>query len=100
MISIKTEDIVCFHSKNGIVYIVTEGGKKYISDYTLDDLQDQLDPKHFFRANRQFIVQAEYVDTVHRYFKGKLLLEMQDLKDEEIVISTEKASSFKDWLNQ
>ena len=100
MLSIKAKDIVLFQSRHGIVHIVTATGKTYLTDFTLDDLSKQLDPADFFRANRQFIVNAEFVDTIHKYFKGKLLLEMQGFSAEEIVISTEKATAFKEWMSQ
>lgn len=99
MLSIKANEIVCFQSRNGIVHIVTESGKKYISDFTLDELATQLDPKNFYRAIRQFIVNADFVAVVHKYFKGKLLVEMSHFSEEEIIVSTEKASSFKEWLD-
>ncbi len=54
----------------------------------------------FFRANRQFIVSADAVGTVHKYFKGKLLVELDGFQGEDIVVSTEKAGSFKEWLDQ
>ncbi len=100
MLSIKSQDVVCFHSRHGVVHIVTNSGKTYLSDFTLDDLGSQLDPKNFFRANRQFMVNADYVGTVHKYFKGKLLVELNGFDAEDIVVSTEKASSFKEWLDQ
>lgn len=99
MLSIKAHEIVCFQSRHGIVHIITDSGKKYISDFTLDELGTQLDPLQFFRANRQYIVNADYIETVHKYFKGKLLVDIKHFSEEEIVVSTEKASSFKEWLD-
>lgn len=100
MLAIRTEDVVCFHSKHGVVHIVTKNEKTYLSDFTLDELSQQLDPAYFFRANRQFIVNADFLMTVHKYFKGKLLIEMRHFKEEEIVVSSEKATLFKQWLDQ
>ena len=56
MLAIRTDDIVCFQSKHGVVHINTKNEKTYLSDFTLDDLINQLDPRLFYRANRQFIV--------------------------------------------
>ncbi|MEM9895288.1 MAG: LytTR family DNA-binding domain-containing protein [Bacteroidota bacterium] len=100
LLAIKVTDIVCFYSKHSIVHIVTKGGKKYLSDFTLDDLGQQVDPLQFFRANRQFIVGAEYIKVVHKYVKGKLLVELEGYTEDQIVVSTEKATSFKNWLDQ
>ena len=100
MLSIKSEDVVCFQSKHGVVHIVTKLKQTYLTDFTLDELVDQLDPNLFFRANRQFILNAEQITTVHRHFKGKLLVEITVPRDEQILVSSEKASAFKAWLDQ
>ncbi|MEM6643709.1 MAG: LytTR family DNA-binding domain-containing protein [Bacteroidota bacterium] len=100
MLSIKTQDIVCFQSKNGVVFIHTRGQKSYLSDFTLDELKTSLDPAIFFRANRQFILNIEFVATVNKYFKGKLQIELGDFTGVSIVVSVEKAASFKRWMDQ
>ena len=100
MLAIKSQDIVCFQSKHGIVHIVTKNEKSYLSDFTLDDLMSHLDPSLFCRANRQFIVHIDYINTVHKYFKGKLLVEMEHFDGDQIIVSTEKATAFKSWIDQ
>lgn len=100
MLSIRTEDIACFHSKHGIVHIHTRAEKTYLSDFTLEDLIEQLDPLSFYRANRQFIVNADFISVVHKHFKGKLLIELAHFTGDQILVSTEKATSFKQWLDQ
>ncbi len=100
LIAVKIEDILCFQSRNGIVYIMTSHSKSYITDYTLDELSGQLDPKNFFRANRQFLVNANFITTVHKHFKGKLMVEVEHFNGEQILVSSEKATAFKNWLDQ
>ena len=100
MLAIRSEDIVCFHSKHGVVHINTRTEKTYLSDFTLDELTNQLDPQLFYRANRQFIVNADFINTVHKHFKGKLLVEMDHFSDDQILVSSEKATSLKQWLDQ
>lgn len=100
MLAIRSEDIVCFQSKHGVVHINTKAGKTYLSDFTLDELMHQLDPQLFCRANRQFVVNADFIKLVEKYFKGKLLVEMEGFSDEQILVSSERATSFKQWLDQ
>jgi DNA-binding LytR/AlgR family response regulator len=100
MLAIRAEDIVCFQSKHGVVHINTRNEKTYLSDFTLDELNNQLDPQLFCRSNRQFIVNADYINTVHKHFKGKLLVELNHFDDEQILVSSEKATAFKQWLDQ
>ena len=100
MLAIRSEDIVCFQSKHGVVHINTKKDKTYLSDFTLDELSNQLDPRLFYRANRQFIINADFINTVHKHFKGKLLVEMDHFSDEQILVSSEKATAMKQWLDQ
>lgn len=100
MLSIRSEDIVCFQSKHGVVHIATKNGRTYLSDFTLDELGNQIDPNAFFRANRQFIISADFISTVHKHFKGKLLVDVLHFSDEQILVSSEKATAFKQWLDQ
>lgn len=100
MMAIRSEDVVCFYMKHGVVHIFTKNEKSYLSDFTLDELTQQLDPQLFCRANRQFILNANYITTVHKYFKGKLLVELDHFSEEQVVVSSEKATAFKQWLDQ
>ncbi len=98
LIAVETTDIAFFNTHMGIVYLVTDRGKKYITDFNLDELMTLLDPEKFYRANRQYIVNFNSVQTVHKYYKGKLLLELEPVPEEQVVISAEKASDFKKWF--
>ncbi|WP_420577459.1 LytR/AlgR family response regulator transcription factor [Ekhidna sp.] len=100
MMAIRSEDIVCFYTKHGVVHIFTRNEKSYLSDFTLDELTQQLDPQNFCRANRQFVLNANYITAVHKYFKGKLLVELEHFDEEQIIVSSEKATAFKQWLDQ
>lgn len=98
MLSVDTSNIAYFQLRHGVVHLVTLANKAYLMDQSLDEYQTQLDPKRFFRANRQFIISFEAITTVHRYHKGKLLVETQPPSQEELVVSAEKAAEFKEWL--
>ncbi len=69
-------------------------------DQTLDEIFQQLDPATFYRANRQYIVSIRSIEVAHRYHKGKLLLQLTPASAEEVVVSAEKASDFKDWFGE
>lgn len=98
LISIETEAIAYFQSRNGVVYLISAQGTTFIIDFNLDELTQQMDPAKFFRANRQFLIAYDGIKKTHRYYKGKLLVEMERPTDEPITISSEKASEFKQWL--
>jgi two-component system, LytTR family, response regulator LytT len=84
--------------ENKLTYLVNFNGKKYLVDFNLDELEKQLDPKIFFRANRQYILNIESITSVHNFFGGKLKLRLKPEVSENIVVSREKASLFKEWM--
>ncbi|MFT6964196.1 MAG: DNA-binding LytR/AlgR family response regulator [Flammeovirgaceae bacterium] len=100
LVSVPTENIAYCYTENGLVSICTHSDKRYVLDYPLDEIEKQLDPKLFFRLNRQFIANLEAISEIHQYFKGKLLVKLQPNCSEEIIVSREKASVFKKWLDE
>ncbi|MBI1223249.1 MAG: response regulator [Bacteroidetes bacterium] len=86
--------------KDEIIFLLTKSGEKLITDYhTLDELEELLDPKLFYRANRQYIVQIEAILGFKPHYTGKLILQLEGHKD-EVVVSREKAASFKRWFEE
>ncbi|MEO9805269.1 MAG: LytTR family DNA-binding domain-containing protein [Reichenbachiella sp.] len=98
MMSVETEDISCFMAKSGLVYLLTKGGKKYLMDQTLDEIIKELDPEKYYRANRQYILGYAAIQAIHKFGKSKLLVETNFEHEEQIVVSSEKATAFKQWL--
>lgn len=95
-----TNSQIAYFYKDEIVFLMTKEGKKYPLNYSLDELERLLNPKLFFRINRQFIIQSESIESIYQHFKGKLKLELQPNTSQEIIISQEKSALFKLWLNQ
>ncbi len=98
-ISVSSDDIYCFYIENQLVSLITAGKNLFSVDYTLDELDQILNPDMFFRANRQCILNINAVASVHNYFNGKLKVLLNIPFDNEIIISREKASAFKNWLD-
>ncbi|WP_346983630.1 LytTR family DNA-binding domain-containing protein [Chryseobacterium sp. POE27] len=92
---IQTQEVSCFFSENKIVYLQTQE-RNYPSDFTLDELEDVLDEKNFFRVNRQFIINSDYIKNIHTSPNYKVELEFQP--QEEITVSRDRVKDFKDWL--
>ena len=99
MLSVETDQVAYFQTRNGVVHLTTLSERTYLMDQSLDELESLLDPARFFRANRQFIVAFQSIHTVHRYHKGKLLVETRPSSKEDIVVSAEKSTKFKSWLD-
>ncbi|MEN5085620.1 MULTISPECIES: LytR/AlgR family response regulator transcription factor [Sphingobacterium] len=75
-----------------------KNGKDVVLNLSLDDLEKQLDPKFFFRANRQFIIHVDSVDQLVNYFNRKLKVILFNA-DCEVIVSREKSNLLKEWLD-
>lgn len=96
---INVEDIAYFYSNMNVNYATLFNGEEVVVSQTLETLEQELDPKNFFRANRQYIIHVNSIENVHNFFNGKLKLKIKCSKDEDILVSRTKASFFKLWLD-
>lgn len=92
---VQTHEVSCFYSENKIVYLQTQE-RSYPSDFTLDELEELLEGNKFFRVNRQFIINSDYIKNIHTSPNYKVELEFQP--KEEITVSRDRVKDFKDWL--
>ena len=99
LLSISVQEIAYFITENGIVYLYTQDGNKKVFDKPLDQIEGQLNPENFFRINRQCIANIEAVEAAHTYDKGKMLVDLMPKSSQPTLISREKASDFKRWLD-
>lgn len=96
---LQVNDIAYFYSENKITFAVTKSGQEHIIDFSLTRLEEQLNPKLFFRANRQVIVCIDAILHAAPYFNGKIILHVKPTYKDKITVSEEKVSAFKVWLN-
>ncbi len=93
------DSIAYFKSHEGSIFLHSHSGKHYPIEYTIDQLEDILNPVHFFRINRKFMVSVHAVTEIHSYFNSRLLLKLKPMDDEQIIVSRERTSNFKKWLD-
>jgi DNA-binding LytR/AlgR family response regulator len=99
-VPVNTKDIACFMRDN-LNYIHTFGGDKYMLDFnTLEEVEELLDPKVFYRANRQSIVNIDNIQSVKPHENQKLTLTLKAPAKTEVDISREKAPAFKKWFDR
>ncbi len=97
-IKINTAECAYFYVSNKVTYLVTYATKKHLIDFTLEELEEQLNPDAFFRVNRQFILNIDAITNIQTYFSGKLKLQTNPKAEEEITVSRLRAPEFKVWL--
>lgn len=94
-------DVVAIHTTNKLVYVIDRNSKKYSIDKTLTELEEELDPAIFFRANRQYIININFVKSFKAYKKVKLLVDINiSGQDYRVCISQHVAPAFKKWMNE
>lgn len=100
IIPVKAADIQAVHATNGLVYIYTAADKSYPVQYTIEQLERLLNPLQFFRANRQFIINRDFIKDIEYYFNRKLVVITNWEFSEKIIISKIKAQPFLNWMEQ
>lgn len=96
-VSVNVKDIAYCFTEYRIVFLRDREGNKYIIDKTITDLQEELDSRQFFRANRKYLVSIEAIGKF-RSDNGKILLELIPSVKEDVVVSKENAPNFRNWV--
>ncbi len=96
---VKIEDIVCFYNTNRTTEIFTKNQSSYKIDKSLDSIMPTLNPDHFYRANRQFIIAKEFVNDLTLWFDSRLLINLKIETPERIFVSKNKSAEFKGWFS-
>lgn len=93
-------DVAAIYTTNKLVYVIDRDSKKYSIDKTLTELEEELDPTIFFRANRQYIININFVKSFKAYRRVKLIIDINIPEPEyRVCISQHIAPSFKKWMN-
>lgn len=96
--TIEVKDIAYFYTENKANYAVMKDGKRYPIDHNLDELEQLIHPKNFFRINRQFIIGYNSITEMVTYSKSRVLIKLNPPTKLETIVSTERSASFKAWL--
>jgi two-component system response regulator LytT len=100
LVSVDVEEIAYFYSDGRLNFFKTIDNRKFVVDYTMDDLEEMLDPNQFFRISRAFYVAVNSIDQIHDYFGNRLLLNLKPVVDKEAIVSREKVTDFKKWMGK
>lgn len=95
---ITTDEIECFFSENKGTYIHTFDNRNYLIDNTLEVLEQELEAKNFFRISRKFIIPLKSVKEILMYSNSRLKIILPTFKEDDVIVSREKVSDFKNWI--
>jgi DNA-binding LytR/AlgR family response regulator len=100
LVSVEIEEIAYFYSDGRLNFFKTYDNRKFVVDYTMDELEEMLDPARYFRISRSFYVSINSIDQIHDYFGNRLLLHLKPAVDKESIVSREKVTDFKMWMGK
>lgn len=100
LVSIEVPEIAYFYSDGRVNFFKTRDNRKFVVDYTMEELEEMLDPAQYFRISRAFYVSPESIDKIDDYFGNRLILQLRPAVDKEALVSREKVSEFKNWMGK
>ena len=95
---IHADEVECFFSENKGTYAATTGGRSYLLDTTLEQLEQELSPEVFFRVSRKFYVHIDNIADIISYSNSRLKIKMNRFNEQDIIVSRERVKDFKLWL--
>ncbi len=96
--AIGIEDVAYFYTSEKSSFLRTLTGRDFAIDCSLDQLEEELDPDKFFRVSRKFIVALPHIKDIIAYSGSRLKLLVTSSDQTEILVSREKVTEFKKWL--
>lgn len=98
--SIAVSDIAWFISEGRYVKIVTRDNHRYLINDTLEKLEETMSPVRFFRVNRKYIIAADAIVSMTPWSKSRVKIDLLPAAEEDVVVSVERSSEFKQWLDK
>jgi len=96
--AVNTEEVLYFYSFQKGTFLKAVDGRNYLLDQTLEVIEQLVDPEHFFRINRKYMVSIEAITDVHAYSNSRLKLKVKNQDEDDFLVAREKVKTFKDWL--
>ena len=92
-------EIAYFYSEDHYTFVATNNNQRYIINYTLDTLMEQINPEHFFRISRQFILNINAIKSTSKHFNGRLKIAVNPEFPEDIYVARNRVQTFLSWLD-
>lgn len=98
--AIEVSDIQYFFSMEKTTFAKLADSRKHILDFTLDQLEELVDPDQFFRINRKYIVSTAAIQDMVSFTNSRLRLILKGSDDSDIIVARERVQEFKNWLDR
>ncbi len=97
---LNVQDINHICTENSLTRAFLHNGMSMALDFSLNDLEAQLDPAKFFRANRQYIIDIASIDRINFLFASKLSVHLKAYPKVDIIVSKEMSALLKEWIDR
>ncbi len=98
--TIEVKDILYFYSQEKATFCHTHENRNHILDFTLEQLEDMIDPLVYFRVNRKYFVRAEAIQDIISFTNSRLKLVLNNSADGDVIVARERVQEFKQWLDR
>jgi DNA-binding LytR/AlgR family response regulator len=98
--TVEVDQILFFHSQEKTTFCVTQDKRSLILDYTLEQLEEMMNPAQFYRINRKYLVSAGAIHDIISFTNSRLKLVLKGSQDNDIIVARERVQDFKAWLDK
>jgi DNA-binding LytR/AlgR family response regulator len=98
--AIEVSDVLFVFSLEKATFAQTKDGRKHLLDYTIDQLEELLDPRTFFRINRKYIVGSHAIQDMISHVNSRLKLVLKTSDDPDVIVARERVQEFKNWMDR
>ena len=100
LVNISVSDIAYLYSEEGLLYAKCQNGKRHVLDHTLEQVEEMLNPKDFYRVNRKALIQIGAIEKIQTYLNSRLKLTLRPSTNWDVIVSRERVGGFKEWLDR
>ena len=98
--TVPIKEIMYFMSREKATFAGHREGRNYLIDYTLDNLEEMLDPFKYFRINRKYVIRYNAILDMVAYSNSRLKVTLTGSDDNEIIVVRDRVNDFKEWLDR
>jgi len=93
-----TTGIACFYSYEKGSFLLTAAGGNYLVDYSLDEIEEKVNPAKFFRVSRKHIINIDFIDDIIAYSGSRLKIKLNVATENDIIVSRQRVKEFRSWI--
>ncbi|RQO70244.1 DNA-binding response regulator [Pedobacter sp. KBW06] len=98
--TVMIKEVAYFYTEYRTTRAVMPDNQHHILPFTMEELEEELDPDVFFRVSRQYLINNKSITRINNYFNGKLHIVLSPEPAEKIIMSRDKSRTFKQWLDR